>query len=93
MSNAVDPFAQTALLAKVHHNESLVWFQSSGLWFTINTGASLRFFLDSLLLLQKNHGDPGVVSTGPVALGAPAGHRWSRCWNEPTQSPECGLGW
>lgn len=35
----------------------------------------------------------GYVSTGPVPLGAPAGHRWSRCWNEPTQSLECGLGW
>ena len=41
----VYPFAQTALLANVHRNGSLVWFEASGSCYTINTGTSLVFIL------------------------------------------------
>ena len=44
----VFPFAHTYLLANVHYSESLVWFQ--GFCYTINTGSSLGFLSDALLL-------------------------------------------
>jgi hypothetical protein len=34
----VYPFVHTALLADVHYNESLVWFEASGFCYTLNTG-------------------------------------------------------
>ena len=46
----IHSFAQTALLANVHCNESLVWFKASGFCYTINTGSSLGLLSDILLL-------------------------------------------
>jgi hypothetical protein len=42
MYATVYPFAQTAFLANVHCNESLVQFEASGFCYAINTGVSLR---------------------------------------------------
>ena len=44
------PFVHTSLLANVHCNESLVWFEASGFCYTINTGSSLGLLSDILLL-------------------------------------------
>ena len=43
-------FKQTALLVKVHCNESLDWFKASGLCYTIDTEFSLRLIWAILLL-------------------------------------------
>jgi hypothetical protein len=48
--HTVHHFAQRALLANVHCNESLVWFQVYDFCFTINTGYSLRLLSDNQLL-------------------------------------------
>ena len=44
------PFVHTSLLANVHCNESLVWFEASDFCYTGNTGSSLRRLSDVLLL-------------------------------------------
>jgi len=52
------PFVQTSLLAKVHYNESAVWFEASGFCYMVNTGSSLgllsvALFLPHILQNQK----------------------------------------
>lgn len=42
--------AQTAFLADVHYNESLVWFEASGFFYTVNTGSSMGLLSDKQLL-------------------------------------------
>jgi hypothetical protein len=44
------------LLAKVHHNEQLIWFKVSGFCPAIKSGFSLGFLLDILC-----HGDPATL--------------------------------
>ena len=46
------PFAQTALHANVHFNESLGWFKVLGFWHNINTEPSQRH-LSNILLLSR----------------------------------------
>ena len=50
MCHTVESFAQTALLANVDYNVSLVWFEDSGFCYTISTGSSPEILLDMLLL-------------------------------------------
>ena len=38
VSDIVNPFSHTSLHADIHCKESLVWFEASGLYYTINTG-------------------------------------------------------
>lgn len=49
--HALYPPVHAALPADVHRNELLAWFMASGFWNTINTGPSLKFLSDILLLL------------------------------------------
>jgi hypothetical protein len=49
--STVDPFVYTSSLANVHCNESLVWFEVSGFYDTINIESSLGLLLVHLLLL------------------------------------------
>ena len=77
-----------SLLANVHCNESLVWFEASGFCYTINSRSSPVFLLDILFL-------PCVMRScyfgfaGLALSCAPPGHRWG--W--PTQSPGSWPGW
>jgi hypothetical protein len=87
----VYPFAQIALLANIHCNESLVWFKASGFCYTINTGSSLGLLCDILLL-------PCVMeilqlgSVGQAPLCAPTVYWWGRCWSGQAQTLDLGLG-
>lgn len=47
MCQSVYPFAQTALLADVHCNKSLVGFEVSGFCYTIIAGATLGLLSDN----------------------------------------------
>ena len=51
--HAVYLFAQIALLANYHCNESLVRFKTSGFWYSISIGLSPKLLLDILLLLSS----------------------------------------
>lgn len=56
-----EPFAQTALLANFHCNEPLVWSETSGFYYTISTGSSLRIpFLSPAVVLCQ--GDPAALA-------------------------------
>ena len=46
----MNPFVHTSLLAGVHCKESLVWFEASGFYYTINAGPSLGQPMVILLL-------------------------------------------
>lgn len=48
--HTVFSFTQKAFLASIHCDESLVWFETSGFCFTINTGTLLGLLSDILLL-------------------------------------------
>ena len=43
-------FFLTSLLANVHCNDSLVWFEAAGFFYTINSASLLRLLLDILFL-------------------------------------------
>jgi hypothetical protein len=45
-----DPFVHTSLLANIHCNDLLVWYEASGFCYSINTGSSLELFSDTLWL-------------------------------------------
>ena len=51
------PFAQTALFANAHCNESFVGFKASDFCYTVNIKSSPGLFLDILLL----HGVMGIL--------------------------------
>jgi hypothetical protein len=44
------PFVQTSVLADVHCNESVVWFEAFGICYALNTGSSPELLSDTLLL-------------------------------------------
>jgi hypothetical protein len=49
--STVRPFVvYTSLLAKVHCNESLVWYEASGFCYSISTITKLGLFMDVLML-------------------------------------------
>lgn len=54
----VDPLVHTALLAKVHCNDSLVWFETSDFYYAIDTGPSLGFGYSVIALC---HGDAAAL--------------------------------
>jgi hypothetical protein len=62
--------AQTAFLADVHYNESLVWFEASGFFYTVNTGSSMGLLSDKQLLqrLQKESQKAGQTEARQLFL-------------------------
>jgi hypothetical protein len=57
----VYPFDHSSLLANVHCNESLVWYEASGFCYSISTGSSLGDTLGYTVVLC--HGKSTVLDT------------------------------
>jgi hypothetical protein len=81
------PFVHTSLLANIHCSESLVWLETSGFFYTINTVSSL-----GLLLAIQLSPCVGEILQLWLYRAGPFAHS-SGCWGEPTQSPGSGPGW
>lgn len=101
--HTIQPFAQTALLTKVHCSKRLVWFQASGFCYTMNTGSSPGFLSDILLLpwvmeilqlwFQRSRLFPRSGSSGSSCMGQLLGranlkpHSWAWVVAELFSSP------
>lgn len=84
---AVYPFVQTTLLAKVHY-VMCCWSGSSPL--SSGTPSILDTHGNCPLgypAVAPSHGDPAAMVLQDRSLHAPAGYRWSSCWGMPAKSP------
>ena len=78
-----DPFVQPSLVANVHCNESLVWFELLLHYqhWTL-AGIPLRYLLCCCPVSWRSY---SFASVGPAPSCSLAVHRWGRCWGGPTQ--------
>lgn len=53
VSHVVNPFDHISMLVNIHCKESLVWFKTSGFYYTISAGPSLKLFLNNKVIGKK----------------------------------------